>query len=128
MKTLKTILAIALSLAMISALCACSIKVGGEETWEYSADTKEGCEQLFNDFFRKTFENTNQVVTVKGNGSLVSTETIDGTSDCITYSTKAESDELFLLAHRVRSKGHNLRTQKFCHLLMGVAIFILGKG
>lgn len=87
MKTLKTILAIALSLAMISALCACSIKVGGEETWEYSADTKEGCEQLFNDFFKKTFENTNQVVTVKGNGSLVSTETIDGTSDCITYST-----------------------------------------
>ncbi|MBR6108633.1 MAG: hypothetical protein IKQ36_02760 [Clostridia bacterium] len=48
-------MAIALSLAMISALCACSIKVGGEETWEYSADTKEGYEQLFNDFFRKTF-------------------------------------------------------------------------
>ena len=104
---------------MISALCACSIKVGGEETWEYSADTKEGCEQLFNDFFRKTFENTNQVVTVKGNGSLISTETIDGTSDCITYCTKAESDELFLLAFGLRSKGDNLRRQKFCHPYRG---------
>ncbi len=96
MKTLKTILAIALSLAMISALSACSIKFGGEETWEYSADTKEGCEQLFNDFFEKTFENTNMVVTTKGNGSLVSTETIDGTSDCITYATTGAETYSFI--------------------------------
>ena len=39
-------------------------------------------------------------------------------------STKAESDELLLLDHRVRSKGEDLRTQKFCHLLMGVAFLI----
>ena len=43
-------------------------------------------------------------------------------------STKAESDELLLLDHRVRSKGEDLRTQKFCNLRMGVAIIILGKG
>lgn len=57
---------------MVSALCACSIKVGGEETWEYSADTKEGCEQLFNDFFRKTFENTKPLLkqhTAKSSGA-----------------------------------------------------------
>ena len=37
-------------------------------------------------------------------------------------STKAESDELLLLEHRVRSKGKDLRTQKFCRLPTGAAI------
>ena len=40
-------------------------------------------------------------------------------------STKAESDELLLLAFGLRGKGENLRMQKFCHLLMGVAILLL---
>ena len=39
-------------------------------------------------------------------------------------STKAESDELLLLAFGLCSKGEALRTQKFCHLLMGVASLI----
>ena len=39
-------------------------------------------------------------------------------------STKAESDELLLLAFGLCGKGKDLRTQKFCHLLMGVAIFV----
>ena len=44
--------------------------------------------------------------------------------ETLLASTKAESDELLLLDHRVRGKGEDLRTQKFCHLLMGVAFLI----
>ena len=40
-------------------------------------------------------------------------------------STKAESDELLFLAFGLCGKGDDLRTQKFCHLLMGVANFVL---
>ncbi len=39
-------------------------------------------------------------------------------------STKAESDELLLLVFGLCSKGEDLRMQKFCHLLMGVAFLI----
>ena len=86
MKNAKILLAISLVLAMVFALCACSVELGGEETWEYSADDKEGTVQLFNDFFAETFKNTNQTVTANSEGKDQFVETIDGTSDYATYS------------------------------------------
>ena len=87
MKNAKTLLAISLALVMIFSFCACSFELGGEETWEYTADDKEGTVQLFNDFFEETFKNTNQIVTAKSNGQDYFVETIDGTSDYAVYST-----------------------------------------
>ena len=46
----------------------------------------------------------------------------------IRYYSKAESDELLLLDYRVRSKGDDLRMQRFCHPHREVAIIILGIG
>lgn len=96
MKLTKTLLTISLALIMAFSLLACTIQSGGDETWEYSADTKEGCEELFNDFFKETLENTNMIVTMKGNGNPVSTETIDGTSDYITYATTGTETYSFI--------------------------------
>lgn len=87
MKTAKTLLTVMLALGMVFSLCACSFELGGEETWEYGSDDKEGCSQLFNDFFEETFKNTNQTITVKSGSDTVFVETIDGTSDYISYST-----------------------------------------
>ena len=67
-------------------------------------------------------------------GAGVNDHPVDGQSHALTEpqreetllaSTKAESDELLLLDHRVRGQSQALRTQKFCHLLMGVANFVL---
>ena len=63
-------------------------------------------------------------------GAGVNDRPVDGQSRALTEpqreeiplaSTKAESDELLLLEHRVRSKGKDLRTQKFCRLPTGAA-------
>ena len=43
-------------------------------------------------------------------------------------STKAESDELFLLAFGFCGKSEYLRTQKFCRSRMRAAVFVLGIG
>ena len=68
-------------------------------------------------------------------GAGVNDRPVDGQSRALTEpqreeiplaSTTAESDELLLLAFGLRSKGNDLRMQKFCHLLMGVAIFVFG--
>ena len=68
-------------------------------------------------------------------GAVLNDRPVDGQSRALTEpqreeiplaSTTAESDELLLLAFGLRSKGNDLRMQKFCHLLMGVAIFVFG--
>ena len=87
MKKGKALLAILLVSVLALALCACGVKIGGEETWEYTAEDKEATVQLFNDFFEKTFTNTNQVVTVKSGEEQIFVETIDGTSDHASYAT-----------------------------------------
>ena len=65
-------------------------------------------------------------------GAGVNDRPVDGQSRALTEpqreeiplaSTKSESDELLFLAYGLCGKGENLRMQKFCHLLMGVAIF-----
>ena len=96
MKNTKILLAISLVLAMVFALCACSVELGGEETWNYSADNKEDTVKLFNDFFEKTFKNTNQTVTAKSNGQDYFVETIDGTSDYTKYSTNGAEAWAFI--------------------------------
>ena len=87
MKKGKALLAVLLVSVLALALCACGVEVGGEETWEYTAEDKEATVQLFNDFFEKTFTNTNQVVTVKSGEEQIFVETIDGTSDHASYAT-----------------------------------------
>lgn len=95
MKTVKLILALALALATVFSTAACSVELGGEETWEYSSDEKEGVIQLFDDFFEGTYKNTNQIVTVKNGEKLVETETIDGTSSFVEYSTNGAKSYSF---------------------------------
>lgn len=93
MKQTKKLLSVLLALAMLFVCGACSIEFGGEETWEYSSEDKDGTLELYHDFFAKTFEATNQEVSVTGSREgLIMTETIDGTSDHIVYSnTGAET-------------------------------------
>ena len=96
MKNLKVFFAVLLALTAIFSLCACSIELGGEETWEYSADDKEGTVQLFNNFFEKTFANTNQVITVKSGENVIFVENIDGTSDYAAYETTGSKTYSFI--------------------------------
>ena len=96
MKNAKTLLAITLTLVMVFSFCACSFELGGEETWEYTSDDKEGTVQLFNDFFEETYKNTNQIVTAKSNGQDYFVETIDGTSDYTKYSTNGADTWSFI--------------------------------
>ena len=92
MKKTKLLSALVFVLAAALLLGACSVKLGGEETWEYTAEDKKGSDELFHNFFEKTFSNTNQVITVTGDGSEVFVETIDGTSDHVKYEeNKAET-------------------------------------
>lgn len=86
MKQTRILLSMLLALAMLFVCGACSIELGGEETWEYSSDERDGVVQLYHDFFEKTFEDTNQEVSVTGSREgLILTETIDGTSDHSVY-------------------------------------------
>ena len=96
MKITKIILSITLALVMTLALCACSFELGGDETWEYKANNKEGSVQLFNDFFEKTFANTNQVVTVKSGDETLYVENIDGTSDYVSYAASSNDTWSFI--------------------------------
>ena len=52
------------------------------------------------------------------------TGSVDVSGSSPLCSTKAESDELLLLAFGLRSKGDDLRMQKFCHLLWGWQFYI----
>ena len=79
------ILAIA-CIVSVFALASCEIKIEGDETWTYSAETKEDTANLLNNFMEKTLKNTNQVVTVKNGDTVVMVETIDGTKGHVFYS------------------------------------------
>ena len=96
MKNSKAVLAIVLAFVFAFAFTACSIELGGETSWEYTADNKEGSVQLFNDFFGETFNNTNQTVTCKNGESEVYTETIDGTSSFASYKTTGANTYSFV--------------------------------
>ena len=85
MKHMKILSAILLAVVMVCALCACGVELGGEETWTYSAEDKEGTDELFHNFFEETFAATNLVVTADANGESMFTETIDGTSEFVDY-------------------------------------------
>jgi len=88
MKKTKIILALLLAvacLASVLALSACEFTLGGDEEWTYEADDKEGSVELLGQFFEGTYANTNQVVTLKTEGKVSLTETIDGTSSYVSY-------------------------------------------
>lgn len=78
---MKRMFAVALAIVMTFALCACSIELGGEETWEYSSDELEGSKDIYNEFIGKTLSDTNQVMTMKSGDKVIYVETIDGTSE-----------------------------------------------
>ncbi len=84
-KILSVILAL-LCLIPLFTLTACEFNLEGTETWDNSADGKEDCVSMFNEFFAETFKNTNQVATVKLGGEMLFVETIDGAKDFISYS------------------------------------------
>ena len=96
MKKTKIFLTLSLVLAMVFTLFACSLKLGGEETWESTADNKEGVISLFDGFFEKTFANTNQVITVTSGGETVYVENIDGTSDYVSYADSNNDNWSFI--------------------------------
>lgn len=76
-----TLLAGTLCAATAVSFSACGLFDGpieSEGTVEASADGKEDCTQLLNDFFAETLKQTNMVVTTKGNGEVQTTESIDG--------------------------------------------------
>ena len=91
MKKTKALLSILLTAAMLFALCACSFKLGGETTWNYDADQKDSTVELFDDFFKDTFRNTNQVVTVKNGENVIFVENIDGTSSYVVYTNSPKT-------------------------------------
>lgn len=66
-------------------LSACSFGGSATETFEYTADDKEGTVTLLNEFFESTLKNTNMVVTVKVNGQLQLTETLEGDKSSAVY-------------------------------------------
>lgn len=59
------------------------------KTYKKSADDKEDSIHLLQEFFRKTFEDENHVITASMDGKALYTENIKGTSDYIKY---ADSD------------------------------------
>ena len=73
---------------------------------------------VFDDCVKITFN-------YSGNGNAVTLKTLQAAESGEVFgrralcSTKAKSDELLFLAFGLRSKGDDLRTQKFCHLLCG---------
>ena len=95
MKTTKKVFSMLLALAIVFALCACSFELGGTETWENTSEERDGAKQLYNDFFAKTFENTNLTVTTKtANDSSV--EIVDGTSDHATFTGSGAETYAFI--------------------------------
>lgn len=96
MKLLKILLTAMLVLVIAASVCACSVEVGGEETWNYSAEDKDGALKLFNNFAEKTFADTNQVVTVKSDGKDLLVETIDGTSEYSETAATGAKSYLFI--------------------------------
>ena len=94
MKNVKALLATLLACAMVFALAACSVELGGEETWEYSGDDKESATQVFRNFFEGTYAASNLEVSATSGGTVQFKESIDGTSDCSEFAsngTKAYS-------------------------------------
>lgn len=85
-----------LVLVIAASVCACSVEVGGDETWNYSAEDKDGALELFNNFAEKTFADTNQVVTVKSDGKDLLVETIDGTSEYSEAATTGAKGYAFI--------------------------------
>lgn len=85
MKHAEKLLAALLALGMVFSLCACGSEPAAEETWSDSAEGRDGCIALVNDFFAETFKNTNQTVTVDGASGNISVEMIDGSSSFVQY-------------------------------------------
>ena len=83
MKNVKALLATLLACAMVFALAACSVELGGEETWEYSGDDKESATQVFRNFFEGTYAASN--LEVSATSGAVSGST---TSFCVCLSSR----------------------------------------
>ena len=75
-----------LSMAAVFTLGAC-FDIQGEVEEKYEAEGRAQVIELFNAYFEDTLADTNQVVTTKVDGTVTSVETIEGTSDYVSYQT-----------------------------------------
>lgn len=77
-------------LSCVAALAACSVnfEVDEEGNWDSMLETREEVIEFYEEFFKDTLANTNQVVTSKfapyGEEEQVTVETIDGTTSYLT--------------------------------------------
>lgn len=88
-KITALVLSLIFCLTCAFALASCSLAEvieNGDYTEEYSYDDKDGCVELINSFFEETLKAPDFVVTNKnGDGKVVSTENVKGTSSHLEY-------------------------------------------
>lgn len=81
----RSLTAAVLVLVLALALCACSVQVGGEETWNYTAEDAESSMKLFDQFFEKTRAEANQTITAKSGDTVILEESIADGKDYTFY-------------------------------------------
>lgn len=85
-KTLFITACVSALTAAIFSFAACSFTLGGDFEGDYEASDKENTVELFDGFFENTLANDNYTVSVKSNGDLFFTESVDGEKDETVYS------------------------------------------
>lgn len=84
-KTLTLILALLSCVALLLALGACALtpeEITSEESSEATADTKDSCKALIDEFFQNTLESGNLVATTTFDGST-RVESVVGDASCV---------------------------------------------
>ena len=81
-----------MSILLAFTLMSCKADLNGESTTEISADTKQDCFQLLDQFFEDVFKDANVVVTFKIDDDIWFTENIKGTtSNVLFHDTEVKS-------------------------------------
>ncbi len=103
-RILSLLLCLALLAAAVFTLGACNLddlEITGEGKYEFTADGKQDSVDLLISFFDGTVQNVeegevaeevNFVVTMKKDGAVYATETVDGEKECIRMTNGYESD------------------------------------
>jgi hypothetical protein len=96
-------------------LMSCKADLNGESTTEISADNKQDCFQLIDQFFEDVFKDANVVVTFKIDDDIWFTENIKGTtSNVLFHDTEVKS--YFKEQHKKGSFGDS---KKYSSLVFG---------
>ncbi len=102
---MKKLLSMMFSILTILSLCACKIEINlngdGVSNFNISVDTKEECQELYNDYMNKTLSNTNFVVHVKLTSDVSNAdfyESIDGTNEKYEEFFASNLSETFYLS------------------------------